>query len=116
MAIWGPLHLWSIAFAYSKDYERVGIPMFPSIVNRKQAINGILMALSLLLGSSYLLALWANSVWYLIGVTILNLTLIVAGLRLYKSNTNRAGWILFKLTSPYIILVFLIFLLTQFIF
>jgi len=116
VAIWGPLHLWSIAFAYSKDYERVGIPMFPSIVDRKQAINGILMALFLLLGSSYLLALWANSIWYLIGVSILNLTLIIAGLRLYKSNSNRAGWVLFKLTSPYIILVFLIFLLTQFVF
>lgn len=116
VAIWGPLHLWSIAFAYSKDYEKVGIPMFPSIVDRKQAINGILMALLLLLGSSYLLALWANSIWYLIGVSILNLALILAGLRLYRSNTNRAGWVLFKLTSPYIILVFLIFLLTQFIF
>lgn len=116
VAIWGPLHLWSIAFAYSKDYERVGIPMFPSIVNRKQAINGILMALILLLSSSYLLALWANPIWYLIGVTILNLALIIAGLRLYNSSSNRAGWVLFKLTSPYIILVFLIFLLTQFVF
>ena len=116
VAIWGPLHLWSIAFAYSKDYEKVGIPMFPSTVNRKQAINGILMALFLLLGSSYILALWANSIWYLIGVSMLNLALIIAGLRLYKSNSNRAGWVLFKLTSPYIILVFLIFLLTQFVF
>ena len=116
VAIWGPLHLWSIAFAYSKDYERVGIPMFPSIVNRKQAINGILIALFLLLGSSYLLALWANSIWYLIGVSVLNLALIIAGLRLYNSSSNKAGWVLFKLTSPYIILVFLIFLLTQFVF
>ena len=114
VAIWGPLHLWSIAFAYSKDYERVGVPMFPSLVNRKQAINGILVALAMLLGSSNMLALWADSIWYLVIVTVLNLILAVAGLRLYYSGSNKAGWVLFKLTSPYIILVFLIFMLTQY--
>ena len=114
VAIWGPLHLWSIAFAYTKDYERVGVPMFPNMVTREKAINGILLALGLLLGSSYLLALWADSVWYLVGVTVLNLILVFAGIRLYKTSSNRAGWMLFKLTSPYIILVFLIFLLSKF--
>lgn len=116
VAIWGPLHLWSIAFAYTKDYERVGIPMFPSIVDREHAIKGILLALIMLLGSSYLLALWADSIWYLIGVSILNMALLIAGLRLYRTSSKKAGWMLFKLTSPYIILVFLIFLLTQFMF
>jgi protoheme IX farnesyltransferase len=114
VAIWGPLHLWSIAFAYSKDYERVGVPMFPSLVSRGQAIKGILLALGLLLGSSYLLALWADSVWYLVGVSVLNLGLVAAGVRLYRSESNHDGWVLFKLTSPYIILVFLIFMFSQY--
>jgi protoheme IX farnesyltransferase len=113
VAIWGPLHLWSIAFAFSKDYERVGVPMFPSMVSRNRAINGVMVALGLLLGSSYLLVLWANSFWYFVGVSILNLLMVTAGVRLYKSGSNRDGWVLFKLTSPYIILVFLIFMLSQ---
>ncbi|RLI01460.1 hypothetical protein DRO31_06460 [Candidatus Bathyarchaeota archaeon] len=116
VAIWGPLHLWSIAFAYSKDYERVGVPMFPSQVSREQAINGILVALGLLLGSSYLLTLWTDTIWYLVGVSVLNLTLMIAGIRLYQTKNNRAGWVLFKLTSPYIILVFLIFMLSNYLF
>jgi heme O synthase-like polyprenyltransferase len=92
----------------------VGVPMFPSLVSREQAIKGILLALGLLLGSSYLLVLWADSVWYLVGVSALNLVLVVAGVRLYRSESNRAGWVLFKLTSPYIILVFLIFMFSQY--
>ncbi len=116
VAIWGPLHLWSIAFAYSKDYERVDVPMFPSMVSREYAINGILVALGLLLGSSYLLAFWTTSVSYLFGVSILNFILIMAGIRLYQTKSNRAGWVLFKLTSPYIILVFLIFMLSNYLF
>lgn len=116
VAIWGPLHLWSIAFAYSKDYERVGVPMFPSLVSREQAINGILVALGLLLSSSYLLTLWTNLIWYIVGVSVLNLVLVIAGIRLYLTKSNRAGWMLFKLTSPYIILVFLIFMLSNYFF
>jgi protoheme IX farnesyltransferase len=114
VAIWGPLHLWSIAYAYNKDYERVGVPMFPAQVKREKAIEVVLGALGLLIGSSYILAIWAKSMRYLMGVSILNLILVAAGLNLYISKKNRDGWILFKLTSPYIILVFLVFLFSQF--
>jgi protoheme IX farnesyltransferase len=113
VAIWGPLHLWSIAFVYNKDYERVGVPMFPSLVSRELAINGILVALGLLLSSSYLLALWADSLWYMAGVSVFNSILLVSGFKLYQTGSKHAGWVLFKLTSPYIILVFLIFMLTK---
>jgi protoheme IX farnesyltransferase len=114
VAIWGPLHLWSIVFAFNKDYERVGIPMLPTLLNREHAIIVVLSALGLLISSSYLLAIWAKSQWYLIGVSILNLILVGSGLRLYSLKRNKDAWILFKLTSPYIILVFLIFLFSQF--
>jgi protoheme IX farnesyltransferase len=113
VAIWGPLHLWSIAFVFNKDYESVGIPMFPVIVNREHAIIGVLSALGLLISSSYLLAFWAKTIWYVFGVSILNLILVIYGLKLYFSKKKRDGWILFKLTSPYIVLVFLVFLFSS---
>jgi len=112
VAIWGPLHLWSIALAYAKDYERVGVPMFPSMVSRKKAIRGVLAALLTLIGSSYLLTFWTSSNIYLVGVTLLNSLLIWAGYRLYSSESNKSGWLLFKLTSPYILLVFLLFMVS----
>jgi len=110
VAIWGPLHLWSIALAFTKDYEKVGIPMFPSMVSRKKAISGVLSAQMLLIASSYSLVLWTDSSLYLIGVTLLNMLMMGAGYKLYKSESNRDGWVLFKMTSPYILLVFLLFM------
>ena len=110
VAIWGPLHLWSIALAFTKDYEKVEIPMFPSMVSRKKAISGVLSAQMLLIASSYSLVLWTDSSLYLIGVTLLNMLMMGAGYKLYKSESNRDGWVLFKLTSPYILLVFLLFM------
>lgn len=114
VSIWGPLHLWSIAFAFNKDYKSVGIPMFPVLVTRERAIVGVLSALGLLIGSSYLLAIWTKSLWYIFGVSILNMILVIFGVKLYYSKKNKDALILFKLTSPYIILVFLVFLFTQF--
>jgi protoheme IX farnesyltransferase len=113
VAIWGPLHLWSISFAYEKDYARVGVPMFPSIVPRQVAINGVLVALGLLLGSSYLLVPWAGSLLYSVGVTLINILLVYVGFRLHSEKSNKAGWVLFKLTAPYIILVFILFMVSK---
>ncbi len=112
VAIWGPLHLWSLAFVHSKDYERANIPMFTSLVTKTKAIQGILVNLSLLVFSSFLLYIWNKSTFYLIGVSLLNIFLVIVGTRLYYNKTKRASWMLFKFTSPYIILIFLLFALT----
>jgi len=113
VAVWGPLHLWSLAYVYVKDYTRVGVPMIPAAVPRETAIRWILLALGLLLGSSYLLVPWAGSSLYVIGVTLVNALLTVVGVNLYRKKSNRSGWLLFKLTAPYIIVVFLLFLASQ---
>src|SRR4030042_6657322 len=65
VAVWGPLHLWTIAYVYAKDYSRVGVPMIPVDVPREKAIRWILLALGLLLGSSSLFVPWAGSAVYI---------------------------------------------------
>jgi protoheme IX farnesyltransferase len=113
VAIWGPLHLWSIAFAYAKDYKRAGIPMYPSMVPREIAIRGILTALIVMLGSSYLLTPFTHSPIYAIGATLINLPLAYFGAKLGIEKSEKAGWWLFKLTAPYILLIFTMFLVSQ---
>jgi protoheme IX farnesyltransferase len=116
VAIWGPLHLWSLAYAYSKDYAKVGVPMLPAVVAKDNAIKGILGALALLMGSSYLLIPWTKSIYYAIVVSIINTPLAIAGFRFYKRRTNKAGWWLFKLTAPYIVFILFSFMADQFFF
>ena len=116
VAIWGPLHLWSLAYAYSRDYSRAGVPMLPSAVSTGKAIKGILATLCVLIASSYLLIPWAESHYYTIGVSLINVPLVVAGLRFYRKGSNRAGWWLFKLTAPYIVVVLFSFMLDQILF
>ncbi|RLI09416.1 hypothetical protein DRO42_04295 [Candidatus Bathyarchaeota archaeon] len=116
VAIWGPLHLWSLAYAYSKDYLRVGVPMLPAVLHPKRAVHGILAALALLISSSYLLVPWTRSPVYALGVSLINAPLMAAGLRFYRTGSNRAGWWLFKLTAPHIVIVLFAFTLDQMLF
>ena len=113
VAVWGPLHLWSLAYAYSKDYQRIGVPMLPTVLGREKAIWVILAALFILISSSYAIIPWTKSPAYAIGVSTINIPLLIAGLRFYKERTNRAGWWLFKLTAPHIVVVLLSFMVDR---
>src|SRR4030042_454376 len=50
VAVWGPLHIWSLAYVYAKDYVRAGVPMVPVDAPRGRAVAWILAALGLLGG------------------------------------------------------------------
>lgn len=114
VSIWGPLHLWSLAYAFSKDYERVGVPMLPVVMPRKKAATGIFFSLCLMIASSYSLIPWTKSFAYSIIVTILNIPLIATGFLFYKDSNKQEGWRIFKLTAPYIVIVLMSFMMDQF--
>lgn len=113
VAIWGPLHLWSLAYAFKKDYLRVGVPMLSTVLPEDKAIKGIQVALAAMIASSYLLTFWASSFTYIVGVTALNIPLIIIGRNLGRDKHGKAAWWLFKLSAPYIILLFLVFMVSQ---
>jgi protoheme IX farnesyltransferase len=113
VAIWGPLHLWSLAYAFKKDYLRVGVPMLSTVLPDDRAVKGIQVALAAMIASSYLLTPWAGRLTYVVGVTALNVPLIMVGRKLGGDNPSRTAWWLFKLSAPYIILLFLVFMASK---
>lgn len=113
VAIWGPIHLWSLAYAYSKDYDKTSVPMFPSVVSKDSAVVGIVVALAVLIISSYALLPWTSTLFYPLCVTFINVPLAIAGYKFYMTKTNRAGWWIFKLTAPQIIVVLLAFMVEK---
>jgi protoheme IX farnesyltransferase len=113
VAIWGPLHLWSLAYAFKKDYLRVGVPMLSTVLPDDRAVKGIQVALAAMIASSYLLTPWAGHLTYVVGITALNVPLIIIGRKLGGDNPRRTAWWLFKLSAPYIILLFLVFMASK---
>ena len=111
IAIWGPLHLWTLAYAFSKDYSRTEVPMFTSVSSPITASNTIILTLMLQVLSSYILAYWAKTSLYIVGISIFNIIILLYGFDFYRDRSNRKAYRIFKLTAPYIIVLLSLFVL-----
>jgi protoheme IX farnesyltransferase len=113
VAVWGPLHLWSLAYAFRKDYLRVGVPMLTTALPDDKAVKGIQAALIVLIASSYMLTPWAGSPSYVAIITAMNVPLLAIGRSLSSGNPRKSAWRLFKLSAPYIVLLFSAFMVSH---
>jgi protoheme IX farnesyltransferase len=110
VAIWTPIHVWSVMIANREDYLRAGLSYFPLSLKVGNVIR-ILLGLSILL---YLVAIliYLSSgfhLLYLIVANILGILMIYANARLLFSTTSTAAWRVYKLSAfPYLGIVFLI--------
>jgi protoheme IX farnesyltransferase len=111
--VWIPTHIWSLAIFNRADYEAAKVPMLPVVFGDK--IASICVA-----GTSALLAAFSAAIFLFTPVSIFyTLTAIALGgivllysakLALYQRNDT--AWTLFKLTSPYLTIIFLVLGLT----
>jgi len=109
IAVWIPLHVWSVMIANREDYLQAGVAYFPVTWKVKDAIK-VLLALSILLyGAS--LALWAiaNFGWlYFAVANILGFIMVYANYNLLKTGLSRDAWKVYKLSAfPYLGLIFI---------
>ena len=105
-ALWGPLHLWIIAYIYSQDYRKAKIPMFPVLIEKRKSVLSIFVVSMLLVFASYIpYLLGFNKLIYLFTITGLNSLMVYLSVRFILNPTGHNSWRLFKLTAPFIILV-----------
>jgi len=109
VAIWTPIHVWSVMVANREDYLGAGLNYFPLSLQDKNVVK-ILFSLSILL---YLVAiiiyLTADfHLLYLVVANILGILMIYANARLLRSTTSKATWRVYKLSAfPYLGIIFL---------
>jgi protoheme IX farnesyltransferase len=108
IAVWIPLHVWSVMVANREDYIQAGVVYFPVTWKAKDAIK-VLMALSVLLYAASL-ALWAvgNFGWlYFVVANVTGAVMVYAGYNLLKSGTSLDAWRVYKLSAfPYLGVIF----------
>lgn len=109
VVFWTPAHIWSLAIFYKEDYKRAGVPMLPVIESEEKTIRFIVAANVCLIISTVGLVIFGKfSALFFIASTMLNAFLlyltIVAGIDPKRENVYR----LFKFSSPYLAIIFLI--------
>lgn len=106
--VWTPSHFWGLAIRAVGDYSRAGIPMLPAVVGEKRAAQYIALNTFLLVPLSLVfvpLALFGIA--YLLVALVFGLWLLITDLRLAFNPTKALAWTAFKVSSPYLAIIFL---------
>jgi protoheme IX farnesyltransferase len=104
---WTPNHIWNLAIRYREDYARANVPMLPVVTNLKRAVNLIVMSVVLMVAESLLLGIVGGlGPIYLAIAAIGGLVSLAGHIYLYLQPTERNAWLMFKLSSVYLALVF----------
>ncbi len=109
IALWLPLHVWSVMIANREDYISAGLTYFPMSREIKEAVK-VLLTFSLLLCTAAIALYFAGdfTLLYLTVASLLSIMIVYASSRLVVSNGSRAAWRLYKLSAfPYLGLIFL---------
>jgi protoheme IX farnesyltransferase len=109
VAIWIPIHVWTVMLANREDYLGAGLNYFPLSWQVKNVVK-ILFGLSILLYVVSILIYMAADfhLLYLIVANILGILMIYANARLLFSKTSTAAWRVYKLSAfPYLGIIFL---------
>ena len=104
---WTPNHIWNLAIRYREDYARAEVPMLPVVTNLRRAVNLIALSVLLMVAESLLLGIVGQfSVLYFIVTAIGGMVSLAGHVYLTLRPTERNAWLMFKLSSLYLALIF----------
>jgi len=108
VVLWIPSHIWSLALFSKDDYARAGVPMLPVVMKEKSALRCIVATVILMIPFS-LAVYWEGGFgWiYATSAVVLSLVVLVLNLHLFAYPTKENAYRAFKVSSPYLFLLFL---------
>lgn len=105
---WSPMHFWSLALAYRKDYSRANFPMLPVVSSEKSAIFWMIAHAAATGLFGLLLAFHGAMGWlYLAPVALATLWLVRESFGLLTSYTEPRAMAVFKVSNIYLSVVLL---------
>lgn len=111
IAVWTPLHVWTLMLANRSDYEGAGLHYFPLSWPDRRVI-ALLAVLSLALSAFSVLIYFLSGFlyWLYLSVAVLmSLLMVSASIRLLVAPNSRNAWMVYKLSAfPYLGIIFLI--------
>jgi len=108
--VWIPTHIWSLAIFSREDYEAAKVPMLPVVFGDRVASVCIAATSALLTLFSVLIFLFTPSISivYTLTALVLGGAILAYSAKLAVDRTRRTAWTLFKITSPYLMMLFLV--------
>jgi len=109
IALWLPLHVWSVMMANREDYISAGLTFFPMSREVREAVKALLLvSLALAAAAISLYFIGGFALLYLVVASLLSVIMVYASYRLVVVSTSQNAWRLYKLSAyPYLGVIFL---------
>ena len=104
--VWTPSHFWCLAMKIKDDYAEAKVPMLPVLIGMQRTSKYILLNTAILLPYSLALVAFGLGYVYLIIAAISGGLMLAYHYKLTKTPTSEFAWKAYKVTAPYLTIIF----------
>ena len=105
--VWTPSHFWCLAMKLRDDYAEVNVPMLPVLIGMERTSKYILANTIILLPYSLMLYAFGMGIVYTIIAAIAGGLMLGYHYKLTKTPTSDFAWKAYKVTAPYLTIIFI---------
>lgn len=108
VVLWIPNHIWNLAIFHTEDYKKASIPMLPVVLSLEKTTRCTMATVVLMyLCSIAIYFVGGFGLIYLSTALVLGLVITVSNVILARNPSREKAWVMFKLSSPYLFVLFL---------
>jgi protoheme IX farnesyltransferase len=104
--MWTPPHFWCLAIRAREEYARVHVPMLPVLIGNQRTATYIMINTAILLPYSVALAFFGLGILYTTVAAVSGSLMLAYHYKLTKNPTPEFAWKAYKVTAPYLIVIF----------
>jgi heme o synthase len=104
--LWTPPHFWCLAIRAREEYASVHVPMLPVLIGNQRTASYIMINTAILLPYSVALAFFGLGLLYTAVAAVSGSLMLAYHYKLTKNPTPEFAWKAYKVTAPYLVVIF----------
>jgi heme o synthase len=105
--MWTPPHFWCLAIKAREEYASVHVPMLPVLIGNQKTASYIMINTAILLPYSIALSFFGLGLVYTTVAAISGSLMLLYHYKLTKNPTAEFAWKAYKVTAPYLVVIFI---------
>ena len=105
--VWTPSHFWCLAMKMKDEYSEAKVPMLPVLIGMQKTSKYILVNTLILIPYSLMLYAFGLGIVYRIIAAAAGGLMLIYHYKLTKLPTSEFAWKAYKVTAPYLTIIFL---------
>jgi len=105
--VWTPSHFWCLAMKMKDEYSEAKVPMLPVLIGMEKTSKYILANTLILLPYSLMLYAFGMGIVYTVIAVAAGSLMLIYHYKLTKLPTSEFAWKAYKVTAPYLTIIFL---------